>query len=266
MGGTPREAHANRQVVCIIQARMSSTRLPGKVLMPILERPMLQHLLERVGRAKTLSKVIIATSTDESDDPVAALCSDLSVHCFRGDLHDVLDRYFQAARAASADHVVRITGDCPLIDPEIIDQVVRVHLEGNFDYTSNVQLLTYPDGLDTEVMTFATLERSAREAQLPSEREHVTHYIVNHPEAFNIGEAHYHEDHSALRWTVDEPEDFELISKIFQNLYPQNPKFDWQDVLKYLETNPVMKTYNIGHMRNAGHRTSLELDKKTVSR
>ena len=193
-------------VLAILQARVTSTRLPNKVLAPILGQPMLARQIERLRRATTLDTLVVATSDDASDDPLAAMCAAIGVPWHRGSLNDVLAR-FQGACAVfgPADHVVRLTGDCPLADPAVIDAVVRHHLASGADYTANAIQPSWPDGLDVEVMRSAVLQRAFDEARLPSEREHVTPYIHKHPEWFSIGHVKGDQDLSCLRWTVDEP-------------------------------------------------------------
>ncbi|MDD1665167.1 MAG: glycosyltransferase family protein, partial [Methanomicrobiales archaeon] len=174
-------------VAAIIQARTGSTRLPGKVLMDIAGEPMLARVMERAGRAKTLDEILVATTTESADDGIVSLCEEREWECFRGSEADVLDRYYQAAHAYHADHIVRITSDCPLIDPGVVDRVVSEFLERQpgVDYACNfLPRRTYPRGLDTEVMTFHALERSWREDGNPAHREHVTQYILRHPDLF----------------------------------------------------------------------------------
>src|SRR3989344_7618105 len=173
-----------KRVALIVQARMGSTRLPGKILMPLKGKPMLGWQLERLKRAEELDQIILATTNKKSDDQVAALGEACDVTVFRGDEEDVLDRYYRAAKEAGADIIVRVTGDCPLIDPAVVDEVVRHFRRANVDYTKHPE--NYPEGLDTEVFSFAALERAWQNAQLPSEREHVTPFIRNHPELFRV--------------------------------------------------------------------------------
>src|SRR5215470_15506655 len=171
------EKTARHPVVAIIQARMGSTRLPGKVLLDIAGQPMLGRVISRVCRAKTIEQIVVATSTAAADDAVSAFCAERGIVCFRGSETDVLDRYYQAARLVQAKTIVRITADCPLLDPEVIDLTVSRFLEGGWDYISNVNPPTFPDGLDTEVFSFAALERAWREATSVTHREHVTPYL-----------------------------------------------------------------------------------------
>ncbi|MFZ5632098.1 MAG: cytidylyltransferase domain-containing protein [Bacillota bacterium] len=249
-------------IIGILQARVSSTRLPGKVLKHIMGVPMIIRQVERVLRAKKIDRLLVATSVDESDDPVEQLCREHGVQCFRGSLDDVLDRFYQAARPLGPDHIVRLTGDCPLIDPHLIDRVIAFHLQGGFDYTSNTVEPTFPDGLDVEVFRFSCLERAWEEAKLSSQREHVTLFIYSHPELFRIGSFKNGADLSSLRWTVDEPVDFELVTRIYEELYPANPEFTTGDVLALLEKNRWLKDINAGIQRNAGLQKSLLDDGK----
>jgi spore coat polysaccharide biosynthesis protein SpsF len=247
-------------ILAILQARMTSTRLPGKVMRPLLGKPMLARQIERIARAKRIGHLVVATSDDPSDDPIAALCDELGVSCYRGALEDVLDRFYKAAKCHVARHVVRLTGDCPLIDPNLIDSVIDYYLAGNYDYVSNTVEPTFPDGLDVEIFRFPCLERAWREARLPSQREHVTLFIYSHPEQFRIGSYKSKEDLSALRWTVDEPIDLDLAEKIYEALYPANPAFTTDDVLALLKQQPDLKTLNASHRRNEGLQRSMAGD------
>ena len=247
-------------ILAILQARLSSTRLPGKVLKPILGMPMLLRQIERVRRARGIDRLVLATSDDPSDDAIEKLCRENDIECFRGNLNDVLDRFYQAAKAVKPDYVVRLTGDCPLIDPEIIDRVIRHGIDGKFDYASNTIKPTFPDGLDVEVFRFGCLETSWREATLPSQREHVTPFIHQQPGRFKIGNYAGAQNLSHLRWTVDETLDFELIKQIYKSLYPAKPDFDTNDVLALLDRRPELKTLNAAHERNEGYQRSLAKD------
>lgn len=248
-------------IAAIVQARMSSSRLPGKVMREILGKPMIIHELERLKSCETLDKVILATSVDESDTQLAEKVKDAGWEVYRGSLDDVLERYVQCAKAYGADHVVRITGDCPVIDPEVVDCTVRVHLAHGNDYTSNgLGRATYPDGLDTEIMTAGALAKADREARLASEREHVTPYIVKHPELFKLEGIENDEDISYERWTVDEPEDFEFVTRVYEDLYPKNPHFRMKDVQALLQNHPELRQINDGFERNEGFAKSLRED------
>lgn len=248
-------------IIAILQARFSSTRLPGKVLKKILGKPMLSLQLERVMCASKIDKLIVATSTDSSDNEIENLCKEMQVRCFRGSLDDVMDRYYQAALLYRPKHVVRLTGDCPLIDPQIIDEVIGFFIKGDFDYASNCVEPTFPDGLDVEAFKFSALETAWKEASLPSHREHVTPFIYQNNERFKVGHYKTQEDLSHLRWTVDRPEDFELIRQIYEALYKHNPKFTTQDILGFLSKNPSLICNNERFVRNEGMRKSIEADK-----
>ena len=255
------------KILAIIQARTSSSRLPNKILKPILEKPMLIHQIERVQLSKMINHLVVATSKDASDDQLVDLLKSSGIEHYRGSLKDVLDRFFQTASIYNPEHIVRLTGDCPVIDFEIIDKVIELHLDKNFDYTSNAPGLgvTFPDGLDVEVIRFDILKEVWEKSRLPSEREHVTPYITRHPELFFVG--HYASNHnlSKYRWTVDEPEDFVLVEKIYQALYPLNKAFKMEDILQLMNNNPEMKLINHKIGRNEGMKKSLIEDKEWAS-
>lgn len=243
-------------IAAILQARVSSSRLPGKVLKQILGRPMIGLQIERLKRLKSIDSLIVATSDHSSDDELALICGELGVKCFRGSLDDVLDRFYQAALTVEPDHIVRLTGDCPLTDPDVIDRVTRFYFDGNFDYASNTIAPTFPDGLDAELFSFEALKIAWQEAKLPSEREHVTPYLYTHPSRFTIGSYREEPDISHFRWTVDEEQDFEFVSAVYENLYPTNPEFDMEDVLALLKRRPDLLALNQGIERNAGSRSA----------
>ncbi len=250
-----------KKIIAIIQARSGSTRLPGKVLKPILDRPMIIHMLERVKRSKKLNGIVLATTDQTSDDEIAKIVKEFGVPVFRGSELDVLDRFYKAAKEEKTDIVIRLTGDCPLMDPEVIDEVIT-HFEnskGKIDYTSTPS--NYPEGLDIEIFPFSALEKSAQNATLPSEREHVSLYIKNHPELFTCstwkkGEA----DNSKMHWSVDTENDFEFVKRIFEELYPTNPNFGKDDILKFLEKHPEYLEINKGGTGYEGLAKSLKED------
>ena len=224
-------------ILAVVQARMSSTRLPGKVMAPILGEPMIAKQLERVRRAKALTRTLVATSTDCSDDPLACYLASKGQALFRGSLRDVLDRYARAAQAAGEpSHVVRLTADCPLIDPEVIDEAVRLALASGAAYTSNVEQRTYPVGLDVEVVKTEALLAAAAEATDPYDREHVTPFIRGRADRFAQAHVTQPVDRSAMRWTVDRPADFAFAKGVYEALYPTDPAFTTRDVLDLLET------------------------------
>jgi len=246
------------KVVAVLQARASSSRLPGKVLLPILGQPMLLRQIERVRRAKRIDALVVASSTDPSDDPIEAACKAAGLGCFRGSLDDVLDRFYQAARPFRPEHVVRLTGDCPLAEPEVIDLAVERHLREGADFTSNALEPTYPDGLDVEVARWPVLETAWREATLKSHREHVMPFIHSQPQRFKRVALKQERDLSKLRWTVDEPQDFAVVKAIYEALYPTNPAFGMNDVLALLEQKPELGQLNSKLERNEGHAMSIK--------
>ena len=225
------------KTVAIIEARMTSTRLPGKHMLPVFGKPMLELLIERLKRANVLDQIVVATTQNSMDDVIEELAHRLGVGCFRGSEPDVLDRVLRAAHANEADVIVEITGDCPLIDPTIIDQVVRIYQKNIFDYVSNVQKMTYPIGMDVQVFSTVVLERVARLTQDPIDHEHVSLYIYEHPEIFSLFylESDLPEKYWNLRLTLDTQEDFQLIKAIYELLYPQNPAFTLYDIVDLLE-------------------------------
>jgi spore coat polysaccharide biosynthesis protein SpsF len=243
-------------IAAIIQARISSSRLPGKVLKPILGVPMLGRQIERVRNARTLDEIIVATSRDPSDQALADYCESIGIRCIRGSLDDVLERYYLAAQSVAASAIVRLTGDCPLCDPGVIDALVDKYTSGGFDYVSNTLNPTFPDGLDAEVFSRQALDTAHQEAALPSEREHATPYIKK-SKAFRKFNLENGTDLNALRWTVDEPEDFELIRRIFEELYPRMPNFRMSDVLTLLERHPAWSNLNRHIGRDEGYAKSL---------
>ncbi|HHV53121.1 MAG TPA: NTP transferase domain-containing protein [Synergistaceae bacterium] len=221
----------------IIQARMGSTRLPGKALKDICGKSMLERVVERVKKTKTIDGLIIATTVREEDDQIVAECEKIGVPVFRGDPEDLLDRYYQCAKRYGVQNVIRITSDCPLIEPEVIDLVVGKFFEVKPDYASNtLPPRTYPRGLDVEIFSFDALELAWREDKDPAWREHVTPYIYRHPEKFKLHAVTNDVDYSYMRWTVDTPEDLVLVRKIYEHF--ENDAFSWHDVIKLLENHP----------------------------
>lgn len=250
----------SNNIIAFIQARFSSSRLPGKVLKPILSKPMLQHQIERVQLSKIIDKLVIVTSTDTSDDQLISLFKKMDIEFYRGSIDNVLDRFYRAACSYNAKHIVRLTGDCPIIDSKVIDEAITFHLEGDFDYTSNTIEPTFPDGLDVEVFKFSALEKTWKNAKLKSELEHVTPYIWGNPELFLIGKHINNRDLSDLRLTVDEIDDFKKISEIFKDLYPKNKHFSLNDILVFLKENPKIDSLNNKINRNEGYMNSKKED------
>lgn len=237
---------------------MGSKRLPGKVLSLIEGRTMLERVVERARQAKRVERVVVATSEATEDDPVAVVCRDSSIDVFRGSEHDVLDRYLGAARRFDVDSIVRLTADCPLLDPVVVDAVIARFAAGDVDYAANINPPTFPDGLDTEVFSRSALEQAGREARLRSEREHVTLYIRNRPEIFRIANVRHAQDLSAMRWTVDESDDLELVRAVYAEF--GNPDFGMEDVLRLLADQPKLAQSNARFERDEGLRASLRQD------
>lgn len=246
------------RIVAIIQARMSSQRLAGKVLAPVAGRPLLGHVIARVRQCKEMDEVTVATTCKPADDAVARYCSQEKIFCFRGSEEDVLDRYYRAALEANADAVTRITADCPLMDAQVVDATAARFRRGGLDYVSNTLKRSYPDGLDVEVFSFGALECAWREATLRSEREHVTPYIWKHPERFRLGNVRFSEDLSLLRWTVDEPADLEFVRQIYSQL--NSPTDGMGEILETLRLCPELGVLNAGLVSNKGYAKSLRED------
>ena len=246
-------------ILAILQARYSSSRLPKKVLKPILGKPMLLHQIERLKHSKMIDKLVVATSMSFSDNIIEKMCRDNNIDVFRGNLDDVLDRFYQCSESYESDYIVRLTGDCPLIDWKVIDETIQYFFEGNFDFVETS--LKFPDGLDAEIMTKLALKRAWNGAKLPSEREHVTQFIVNRPEEFRNGIFEPVDDLCHHRWTVDEPEDYEFVKKVYQALYKKNPLFLMKDILNLLDQNPGLIEMNSNFTRNEGLEKSLIEDK-----
>ncbi len=253
-------------VTAIIQARMGSSRLPGKVLEPILGRPMLARMIERLAWSREIERLVIATTANPKDEAVARLARDVGLACFRGSEEDVLDRYYQAALAFEADPVVRLTADCPLIDPEVSDRVIRCFLDLWPEIDAVSLSGPFPDGLDTQVFSLAALKRAWREAVLPSEREHVGPYLRKHPEIFRLAEVRWEQDHAQVRLSVDEPQDLSLVRAIYEALYEEGSIFLTSDVLRFLEAHPHLKRLNTHIKRNEGYQKSLAADEVWLKR
>ena len=238
------------KIVALVQARMGSTRLPNKVMKPIGGIPMIELLLSRLSRAQEVDQIVVATSVDVRNQPLISHVQQLGYACEQGSENDVLDRFVQAARAHQADVVVRITGDCPLVDPELVDEVVRSFKTAGVDYLCNNYPPTYPDGLDIEICTFKALEQASKETNKGFDREHVTPYL-RESGLFKIATMQHRQDLSGLRWTVDEPVDFAVIEKIFQHFHPRT-NFTWEEVLDFQRQQPEIFSFNQNIIRNEG--------------
>ncbi len=239
------------KTVAIIQARLGSTRLPRKVLLPLAGEPMLAQVIARVRRASCVDEVLVATTTNPEDAEIVELCRQIGCASFRGDAQDVLDRYYQAAAGSGAKVIVRITSDCPLIDPSVIDEVVTELLKSGADYASNIApTRTFPRGLDTEAFTFTTLDRCWHEASEPGSREHVTAFIYRHPERFRLASVTHEHDESAHRWTVDTTEDYALAERLYAHF--GHNRFGWQEALAAVEAHPEWTGVN-AHVVQKAH-------------
>jgi spore coat polysaccharide biosynthesis protein SpsF len=227
------------KTIIISQARMTSSRLPGKVMMEVLDRPLLQYHVERLQKAKLADDVIVATTINYTDDPIVYFCKKLNIKYYRGSEENVLSRYYEAAKLYKADNVIRVTSDCPIIDPEIVDKTIQYYLNNNYDYVSNCTInRKYPRGMDTEIFSFNALSQAYKKAKKESELEHVTTYMWKNPQIFKLGSVVNEVDESKHRWTVDTLDDFMLIRLIIKNLYPINNEFNIQDCLELMRNNP----------------------------
>ena len=246
-------------IVAIIQARMSSKRLPGKVLKKIQNKTVLEHVVSRIKKSKKITEIIVATSSDISDEPIKKICEQKKIKLFRGSLEDVLDRYYQAAICFKADVIVRITADCPVIDFDIVDEVIEGFLQNNKDFFSLQG--EFPDGLDCQVFKFKALEKSWKEAKLLSDREHVGTYIEKtNSKEFKIGGIKKFKNLSHHRWTLDEPEDLIFLENIFGKLYKKNIYFNHQDILQLLTEDQNIFKINSHILRNEGYLNSKKKD------
>jgi len=238
---------------------MSSTRLPGKVLIDIQGKPLLEHVVDRVSPSKLINQLVIATTANEKDKAIIDFAQRRGIAYYVGSEDDVLDRFYQTAKIYRVKTIVRITPDNPFKDPEVIDKVVGYYLnhKKSVDYVSNTIKPTYPEGLDVEVFSFTALEKAWREAKLPSEREHVTPYIWNHPELFHVANVENEEDLSHLRWTLDYEEDLRFAREVYARLY-HGQVFLMEDILALLRAEPALRMINQGIARYEGYLRSLE--------
>ena len=231
-------------ILAVIQARLSSTRLPGKVLAPVLGRPMILRQLERLQSSARIDGLVVATSTDASDDPLAELLESENITYRRGSLTDVADRFLRVAREFQPDSIVRLTADCPLADPAVIDAIIGAHLDSGADYTSNVIERTYPQGLDAECVTMAAFEKLLSTSLTEAEHEHVTLGLYSRPDQFRLHSVTQMVNRSELRWTVDLPEDLEFVRVVYDALYDGNPAFDQEDLVAWLTDHPEISRIN----------------------
>lgn len=244
--------------VAIVQARMGSTRLPGKIFKPLAGRPTLWHLIERLRYSKWLKDIVVATTENSEDDIVVEFCEQNQIKWFRGSEEDVLDRYYQAAKFYGANPIVRVTADCPVIDPTIVDEVIEGFFKGGYDvYGLGGE---FPDGLDCECYAFWVLEDTWKNAELPSEREHVGPYMSKHPEKYKIGVYEKFKGLGHLRWTLDEEADLRFLQAIFDRLHKPGKIFLTQEILDLLEKEPQLMEINSYIIRNEGYLKSLAED------
>lgn len=237
----------NRKLVLAVQARLGSSRLPGKVLKEVCGKPILARMLERLGRVETPAKIVVLTTTDSADEPIVQLCRELDVEVFRGHPTDLLDRHYLAGLVHGAEAIAKIPSDCPLIDPAIVDRVLARYAVGDCDYAGNLHPASYPDGNDVEVMGMAALGEAWREAGLALEREHTTPFIWERPERFRLANVAWESglDYSlSHRWTLDYAEDYEFIRRVYEELYPERPGFGLDDILDLLARKPAIAAIN----------------------
>jgi len=244
----------------MIQARSGSTRLPGKALKKVEGKPIIWHIINRAKKIKSAEQIIIITTRKKEDKIFLKIAKDNGVLGFQGSEKDLLERHYQCALKYNADPIIRITSDCPLIDPYIVEKMIQIYLKNNYDYVTNREPPTYPDGLDTEIFSFDALKKANRYAKLNSEREHVNPYIVKHPKKFKIFNYRYRKDLSHLRWTVDEKRDLKFVRQIYSRMKPKT-LFSMNMVLKIIKKEPQIQQINQGINRNEGYAKSLKYDR-----
>ena len=237
----------NRKIIAVVQARMGSTRLPGKILKNFQDIPMLIHIVNRLKTIEKVNNVIIATSDLPKDDKVYKVSKKYDVPCYRGSETDVLNRFYCASKMMKGNHIIRVTGDCPLVDPEIIDKLINLYFKGNFDFcglacgagvSNEKKIKRYPDGLDAEIFSFELLKEANRKAKTNLHREHVTPYMWQNKSKYKVGTLVSDTDYSSLRFTVDNEEDLEFVNWIYNMLYPKSPRFNLYDILQLLKDHP----------------------------
>ena len=256
--------HKQPMIVAIIQARMGSSRLSGKIMLEACNKPLLKHMIERIQFTETVDEIVVATSTNKHDDIIEDFCKENKILCFRGSENDVLSRYKMAADMVHADIIVRLTSDTPLLDHIILDKVVQVYTKNKYDYVSNCLPLprTYPDGMNVEVFSKKILDEMYYNAKKPSEREHVSLYVVMQPKKYKMYRVDYLNDVSHYRFNLDYELDYKLIKEIFENLYYENQHFTMEDIIKFLETNPSIFNVNSKIKPYEGILKSFEDDNK----
>ncbi len=247
----------------MIQARADSSRLPNKVLKTIEDKPLLWHVINRAKQVKNVDQIILITTRREIDKKIIDIANESQILSFQGDTLDVLNRHYQCALKFNADPIIRITSDCPLIDPKLAEEILEFFLSNNYDYVSNTISPTYPDGLDTEIFSFMALKEAANQAKLKSEREHMTSYIKNNSERFKLYNYKNEQDNSKFRWTVDEKSDLEFVRRIYFEMSPKKI-FSMNDILEIISKNPEIQKINSGIMRNEGYMKSLKEEEKFI--
>ena len=248
------------RVVAVVQARMGSRRLPGKVLLKLGTRPVIWHVVNRLSRCLRVDEIVVATTAKPEDDALVRWCGLEGVSVYRGSSNDLLSRYLGAATEYRADSVLRITADCPALDSNIIDLVIDGYHQGGWDYYGLAG--EYPNGLDCTIMSYQTLHSAFQSATLPSDREHVGPYIERHPARFKVGGLAYFNGHHDQRWTLDEPADYSLLNQVFERLGPTGQYFNSGQILELMESNPELKKINSHIVRNEGYLVSLSQDPK----
>ena len=247
-----------KKATAILQGRIGSTRLPGKVFLSLVGKPVMQHVYERVLHCQNIDRIIVATTTEKNDDCIFSLFDGLGVPVFRGSEADPLDRYYQAASHYGVQHVVRIMADCPLVDPEVVDEVIEMYFGGGYDFCYLGG--EFPTGVDVTVFSYSALEKCWNEARRQSEREHITFYMTNNPELFSIGVLEKFKGLLHHRWVMDHEADYKLIVEIYKALYEPGKVFGSRDVLRLLDERPQLFQINAGIPRDG------RIPKKTLNR
>lgn len=247
--------------LAIIQARIGSTRLPGKVMLKIYKKTILEHVINRVKKSRLIDLIVVATTLSVKDMKIVKLCSSKNILVYCGESDDVLDRFYQVAKIIKPKNIIRITSDCPLIDSKIIDNVISAHLKSKADYTANTFLERFPDGEDVEVFKYSALQKAWEKAKLESEREHVTPFLRKHPEIFKHKSVVSKDDYHNKRWTLDEKKDFVFIKNIYKFLYLKNNFFGMKEILNLLKLHPELENINSKIIRNEGYGKSFRKDK-----
>ena len=251
----------SKKITVMIQARTGSSRLPSKVLTKIENEPMIWHVINRAKKIKSVQQITLITTRNKNDKILLKIAKDNGIIGFSGDAHDVLNRHYQCALRYDADPIIRITSDCPLIDPNVVEEILQFYLTHDYDYVSNTIIPTYPDGLDTEIFSFTALKRCVMNAKWNSEREHVTPYMKNNPEKFKIFNYENKKDLSRFRWTVDEKRDLQFVRAIYSKMKPKTI-FSMQEILKIISKNPNLLKINNDIIRNEGYFKSLKNDRR----